>query len=112
MKTLPPWQRDLEPIYKRLETSKTPIDWPDAESELEDCIFATLAVFFVEPNKSERAHNALRQALGGRNFEYLMALLAFIKAAHFWTVAHPGLEIEDDMRTLMSEEPELERFAD
>ena len=35
-----------------------------------------------------------------------MTLLAFIRAAHFWTVVHPGLEIEDDMRTLMSEEKE------
>ena len=36
-----------------------------------------------------------------------MALLAFIRTAHFWTVVHPGLKIEDDMRTLMSEEKEL-----
>ena len=49
----------------------------------------------------------MRQALGGRNVEYLLALLTFIRAAHFWTVAHPGLEIEDDMRILMSEEKEL-----
>jgi hypothetical protein len=64
-------------------------------------------VVFVEPGKSERAREVLRQALGGKRFEYLIALLAFIRAAHFWTVAHPGLEIEDDMRTLMSEEKEL-----
>ncbi len=74
---------------------------------MEDYIFAAAAVIFVEPTKSERAREALRQALGGKRFEYLMALLAFVKAAHFWTVAHPGLEIEDDMRTLMSEEKEL-----
>jgi hypothetical protein len=64
-------------------------------------------VVLVEPGKSERAREVLRQALGGKRFEYLIALLAFIRAAHFWTVAHPGLEIEDDMRTLMSEEKEL-----
>ena len=80
---------------------------PDSESEIEDSVFAAAAVIFVEPGKSERARDALRQALGGKRFEYLVALLAFIRAAHFWTVTHPGLEIEDDMRTLMSEEKEL-----
>jgi hypothetical protein len=107
LRASPPWRRDLEPIYGRLAAFKTPTDWPDPESELEDCVFAAAAVVFVEPGKSERAREVLRQALGGKRFEYLIALLAFIRAAHFWTVAHPGLEIEDDMRTLMSEEKEL-----
>jgi hypothetical protein len=107
LKVLPPWRRELEPIYKRLAAFKTPTDWPDSESEIEDCVFAAAAVIFVDPGKSERARDALRQALGGKRLEYLLALLAFIRAAHFWTVAHPGLEIEDDMRTLMSEEKEL-----
>ena len=107
LKVLPPWRRELEPIYKRLAAFNTPTDWPDPESEIEDCIFAAAAVIFVEPGKSERARDVLRQALGGKRFEFLLALLAFIRAAHFWTVAHPGLEIEDDMRTLMSEEKEL-----
>ena len=107
LRVLPPWRRQLEPIYNRLAAFKTPTDWPDPESEIEDCVFAAAAVIFVEPGKSERARDALRQALGGKRLEYLLALLAFIRAAHFWTVAHPGLEIEDDMRTLMSEEKEL-----
>ena len=38
---------------------------------------------------------------------YLLALLVFIRAAHFWTVVHPGLEIEDDVRELMSTHKEL-----
>jgi hypothetical protein len=104
---LPPWRRDLEPIYRRLAAFNTPTDWPGSDSELEDHVFAAAAVIFVEPGKSERARDVLRQALGGRRFEYLMALLAFIRAAHFWTVAHPGLEIEDDMRVFMSEQKEL-----
>jgi hypothetical protein len=107
LRMLPPWRRELEPIYERLAAFKTPTDWPDPESGLEDCVFAAAAVIFVEPEKSERARDVLRRALGGKRFEYLVALLAFIRAAHFWTVAHPGLEIEDDMRALMSEEKEL-----
>ncbi len=86
---------------------KTPVDWPAAESEAEDWIFAAAALIFVAPGKSERAIQALRQALGGRRLEYLLALLTFIRAAHYWTIVHPGLEIEDDVRELMSLHKEL-----
>jgi hypothetical protein len=64
-------------------------------------------LIFVEPNKAERARKVLRQALGGRRLEYLLALLTFIRAAHYWTAIHPGLQIEDDVRELMSSHKEL-----
>ena len=86
---------------------KTPSDWPVPGSDIEDWIFAASAVIFVEPTKSERAQQALRQALGGKRLEYLLALLAFIRAAHYWTMVHPGLKIEDDVRELMSSHKEL-----
>ncbi len=90
-----PWRRQLEPIYKALGQTKEPIDWPTPETEMEEAIFVLSALTFVEPSQSERARQTLRQVLGGRRFEYLLALLAFIRTAHYWTVVHPGLEIED-----------------
>lgn len=102
-----PWRRDLEPIYQGLAAVEKPIEWPAPESELEDWVFAACAVIFVEPLKSERAQQLLRNALGGKRFEYLLALLAFIRTAHYWTVVHPGLEIEDDVRELLSSHKEL-----
>ena len=103
----PPWRRQLESVYAGLAsiTIKGPIDWPAPDSE--NWIFAASALIFVEPTQSERARQALRRTLGGRRVEYLLALLAFIRAAHFWTVVHPGLEIEDDVRELMSTHKEL-----
>ncbi len=103
----PPWLLLLDPIYARLEALPSPIEWPDMESETEDWIFAASALLFVEPTKSGRALQALRHALGAKRLEYLLALLAFIRAAHYWTMVHPGLEIEDDMRELMQEHREL-----
>ena len=70
-------------------------------------MFAASALIFVEPSKSERARQVLRQALGGKRLEYLLALLTFIRAAHYWTVIHPGFEIEDDVRELMASHKEL-----
>jgi len=107
LKAPPPWRRRLDPVYQGLTAIRTPIDWPVPESETEDWIFAASALIFVEPTKSERAHKALRQALGGSRLEYLLALLAFIRTAHYWTTVHPGLEIEDDVRELMSAHKEL-----
>ena len=103
----PPWRRQLEPVYDGLAAIKGPIDWPAPDSEIEDWIFAASALIFVEPTQSERARQALRRTLGGRRVEYLLALLAFIRTAHFWTVVHPDLEIEDDVRELMSTHKEL-----
>jgi len=74
---------------------------------MEEAIFVLSSLIFVEPLQSERARQILRQVLGGRRFEYLLALLAFIRTAHYWTVVHPGLEIEDEMRELLSEHKEL-----
>jgi len=104
---LPPWKRPLESIYELLGRAKPPIAWPEPDSEMEDAIFAAATVIFVDPTRSEHAQQVLRHALGGRKFEFLLALLAFVRAAHFWTVVHPGLEIEDDMRELMAKHPDL-----
>jgi hypothetical protein len=107
LRAAPPWRRQLEPIYKALGQTKELIDWPAPETEMEEAIFVLSALIFVGPSQSDRAGQILRQVLGGRRFEYLLALLAFIRTAHYWTVVHPGLEIEDDMRELMSEHKEL-----
>lgn len=102
-----PWKRPLAPIYERLGRAKPPIAWPEPGSDMEDCVFAAATVIFVDPTRSEQARQVLRHALGGRHFEFLLALLAFIRAAHFWTVVHPGLAIEDDMRELMAKHANL-----
>ena len=49
----------------------------------------------------------MRHALGGQRCEYVLALLAFVRTAHFWTLCHPGIEIEDDVKQLMNEHKEL-----
>jgi hypothetical protein len=90
-----------------LTAIKTPIDWPVPDSEAEDWIFAASALIFVESTQSERARQVFRQVLGGKRLEYLLALLVFIRATHYWTVVHPGLEIEDDVRELMTANKEL-----
>ena len=110
LKTPTPWQRDLDTVLQRLEAISTPIDWPEPETELEDCLFATATVVFVEPQRSDRERAALRNAVGGQQFERLMGLLTFIRAAHYWTVIHPDLGFEDDVRGMLDQHEELARL--
>ena len=107
LKTPPPWRRDLEPIYSNLAAMTKPVEWPAPGSEIEDQLFALCTLIFVNPTQSELARKVLRDALGGKRFEYVLALLAFIRTAHFWTVVHPGIEMEDDVKELLGEYKEL-----
>lgn len=103
-----PWQRDMAPLYARLESLAKPIEnWPDPADDMEDAIFACAAVMFVEPARSELARHALLRAVGPRRFEFLGGCLAFIRTAHYWTMLHPEIETEADMLSLLQEQEEL-----
>jgi Signal transduction histidine kinase len=107
-----PWQRDMALVYARLENLAEPVEnWPDADAHLEDDIFASAAVMFVEPARSERARHALTRALGSRRLEFLSGCLAFIRTAHYWTMLHPEIEIEEDMAALLREQEELAKLV-
>jgi signal transduction histidine kinase/ActR/RegA family two-component response regulator len=106
-----PWNRDMASVYARLEGLMEPLaNWPEPRTEMEDLIFACAAVVFTEPARGETARLALVKALGARNFEYLIGCLAFIRTAHYWTITHPEIETEDDMRILMRDHAELARL--
>jgi hypothetical protein len=110
LKTLPPWRRDFDAVLDGLESAQVAASWPEPDSQLEDWIFAAATVVFVEPARSERARRALRHALGGKRFEMLMGLLAFIRTAHYWTLLHPELELEDDVQAMLGLDEELTRL--
>ena len=106
----PPWQRNGDALLLALEARSGVTDWPASETELEDEVFAAATLIFVEPGRSERARRALRNAFGGRRFEHLLGLLAFIRTAHYWTVLHPDLQSEDDVLELLRVNEELARL--
>jgi signal transduction histidine kinase len=110
LKTPTPWQRDLNAVLLPLEARSTRLDWPEPETDLEDCLFAAATVVFVEPLRSDRERAALRNALGGQRFEHLMGLLTFIRAAHYWTKIHPDLGFEEDVRQMLDQQEELARL--
>jgi two-component sensor histidine kinase len=110
LKTPPPWERDHNVIVGGLEALPALMEWPAPDTEGEDWLIAAATLLFVEPRRADRARRALRKALGGNRFEHLMGLLAFIRTAHYWTVLHPELSFEDDVRDLLKVNEELARL--
>jgi signal transduction histidine kinase len=101
----------MAPVYEFLEgQTNSDQDWPDSGSELEDAIFACAAVMFIEPARSERARGAVKHAVNARRFEFFSGCLAFIRTAHYWTMLHPEIETEEDMRSLLSGHEVLARL--
>ena len=106
-----PWARDMSSAFARLEALPSLVAaWPEAGTEMEDLIFACAAIVFVEPARSEQARQALLRAVGPRQFEFLCGFLAFVRTAHYWTMLHPEIETEEDMRVLMRDHAELCRL--
>jgi hypothetical protein len=67
-------------------------------------------VLFLQPARARRAKQALRIALGGEKFELLVGFLTFIRSAHYWTVMHPEITLEGDVKALLREHEELARL--
>jgi two-component sensor histidine kinase len=95
----------------RLEAIAEPIDWPPAETSHDDDLFTAATVLFLQPARAARAKRALRIALGGEKFELLIGLLTFIRSAHYWTLMHPELELEDDVKELLRQHEELAQLV-
>ena len=91
----------------RLEQIPSGSPLPAARSEIEGDLFDALTVIFLWPPGANRARAAVRTAVGDMTFELLIAYLAFIRTAHYWTETHPQLEYEEDVRTLLGGHAEL-----
>jgi hypothetical protein len=61
LKTLTPWQRDLDAVFKGLADLHAIQDWPAPESQSEDWLIAAATLVFVQPGRAAEARRALRQ---------------------------------------------------
>jgi signal transduction histidine kinase/ActR/RegA family two-component response regulator len=102
------------PRAKRLERSLDLVEHasrqetvPHEDTELEEALFDVLTILFIHPLGNERARNAVMRTFGEPTFEILIAFLAFVRTAHYWTENHPTLEYEADMVGLIKDHPAL-----
>lgn len=94
----------------RLEAVAEPMEWPSPETSYDEDLLTAATVLFIQPARAVRAKHTLRTALGGEKFELLIGLLTFIRSAHYWTLMHPELALEDDLNELLREHEELARM--
>jgi hypothetical protein len=67
-------------------------------------------MLFIDPRRGERARLVIAHSFGEPTFEILVAFLAFVRTAHYWTETHPTLQYEPDMIELMRNHAELARL--
>jgi two-component sensor histidine kinase len=104
-----PTEENTTATLARLEAIAQPIDWPSPETSYDEDLFIAATVLFLQPGRANRAKRALRIALGGEKFELLVGFLTFIRSAHYWTLMHPELAFEDDVKELLRGHEELAR---
>jgi PAS domain S-box-containing protein len=97
----------LEMILDRLCARVTAEPIPAPRTELEHDLLDVLTALFLAPAASGRVSEAVRTAVGETNLEFLLAFMAFIRAAHYWTETHSDLTYEADTLALMERHPEL-----
>lgn len=91
------------------------IEWPEAGSETEICIFNCCLAIFLNQD-AEDCQAKLRQVLPNDLYDYLNLFLAYNKTCLSWAEAHPELDYQSDQRvqdhyaSLVSEDPKLADF--
>jgi len=94
-------------VLARLERLSLDGRLPEPRSECETDLFDALTIMFLAPRDADHPRKVLRAAVGDATFELLVAYLAFIRTAHYWTEMHPELTYEPDMVEVMREYGEL-----
>ncbi len=94
---------ELELCLSFCATCPTPfVELPSADSQMEDAILALASHVFLQTPAAPACFDALKRLFGAVRFQYLLLLLAFVRAAHYWTKVHPEIEFEDDIKQLLA----------
>lgn len=102
-----PDMAELSHLLAELEVQPALEAWPAFESRLGKLVRVACAMVFLEPERSARWCQALRQLFGPKRYEQLVLFLAFVRTAHFWTEVHPELALEGDVEMLLEEHETL-----
>jgi two-component sensor histidine kinase len=105
-----PGAAELDEALLRIEARAGRTGLPAAGSEAEADLFDAFSVIFLRPLAAGRELRAVRGLVGAMTAEQLLALLAFVRAAHYWTETHPDIAFEADMVVVMQRHKELSRL--
>jgi signal transduction histidine kinase/ActR/RegA family two-component response regulator len=98
---------ELATALDRLDRASLAGRLPEPRTDPEADLFDALTIMFLSPQAAGRARVAVRLAVGDATFEILVAYLAFVRTAHYWTENHPELTFEPDMAAMLRDHGEL-----
>jgi PAS domain S-box-containing protein len=78
------------------------LEMPIDGTQMEDAIFVLAGHVFLKTSDYLFCLDALARLLGPVRLQYLLLLLAFVRAAHYWTETHPEIAFEDDIDKLLA----------
>jgi PAS domain S-box-containing protein len=78
------------------------VEMPTADTQMEDGLFSMAGHVFLQTADTSQCLEALQRLLGTVRLQYLLLFLAFVRAAHYWTRVHPGIQFEDDIKQLLA----------
>src|SRR5580692_8122107 len=94
---------ELQPHLSLCAACSAPIlEMPMAGTQMEDTIFVLAAHVFLKTSDYLLCLDALARLLGPVRLQYLLLLLAFVRAAHYWTETHPEIAFEEDIGNLLA----------
>jgi PAS domain S-box-containing protein len=94
---------ELQSCLSLCAASSAPIaEMPMPDTQMEDAIFALAGHVFLKTSDYLLCLDALTLILGPVRLQYLLLLLAFVRAAHYWTETHPEIALEDDINKLLA----------
>ncbi len=111
LRYLPPTSANLQaalPVL--LATPATQASLPTPDEPLEQALFVACGAIYLQPERNQRARDAVQHVMGRQWSEQAFSLMAYIAKMHFWSRLHAEIAIEPDMRTLLDEQPELARL--
>jgi len=82
-------------------------EMPAPDTQMEDTIFVLAGHVFLKTSDYLVCLDALTRLFGSVRLQYLLLLLAFVRAAHYWTETHPEINLEDDIKRLLATHEEL-----
>lgn len=98
-----PRGQELQSRLSLCATWSAPIaEMPMADTQMEDAIFALAGHIFLKTSDYLLCLDALTRLFGPVRLQYLLLLLAFIRAAHYWTETHPEIALEEDINKLLA----------
>ena len=98
-----PRGQELRAYLARCAACPAPlVEIPTADSPMEDAIFVLAGHLFLKTPDYLLCLDALGRLFGPVRLQYLIVLLTFVRAAHYWTETHPEIALEDDIDRLLT----------